>query len=157
MGEIDGKMLEFWEILEIYIKVKLKILVWGGDVLSELTVVIVLQYVHISNQHAMHLKLNPMLYVSYIPIKLEKIQKIFHFHDMWLTNLILARNSVWLIRTPEFLTVKKSHFMQYDHLFLFWHDFFFSIFQCGMSVHLPSKNSKPALFSLGSSGVEQKR
>ena len=108
MGEIYAKMLEFWEIFEICIKIKWSIFMWGGDVLSDLiVVVIILQHVHISNQHVVHLKFNPMLYVNYISIKLEKIQKIFHFYGIWLTNLILPGNNVWLTRTLWFWTMNN--------------------------------------------------
>lgn len=51
------------------------------DVLTNLIGVIVLQYSHVSNHHAVLLKLTLVLYVNYISIKPEgKTQKIKTFN-----------------------------------------------------------------------------
>ena len=42
------------------------------EVLAHATVVIILQYISVSNQHMAHLKPYTMLYVNYILIKLEE-------------------------------------------------------------------------------------
>ena len=89
------------------------------DVLTNLILVIVLQYKHISNNHPVHLKLTQG-YISYISVKLENISAM-HSRGMnclfQLSGNILKKKKYIEIPNYNFLENIKQDLIQKDQYF----------------------------------------